>query len=476
MLLTITYTGEDTTNLGFLLFKNPYRPQKFELGFGDAYVYYPEISDKKTTAALLLDINPLNLARGKEGAGKAANGLFDYVNDRPYVCSSFMSVAISSVFRTAMMGKCEGYQELCSSAINLEANITMLPCRSEDAMLKRVFEPLGYEVSHENFLTDENFPDWGGSKYVNLTLKANIRLCDLLKHIYILIPVFDRQKHYWVGNDEVEKLLRNAGDWLSNHPEKGFITSRYLKRMNPLVDMAFARLSAMTDSNEPNDEDENEDDETSAQSAEKKEKLEKKLTLNAQRLGSAAAALKNCRARSVIDIGCGEGNLLRILLREKQFERIAGADVSSIALERARGKLKLEDAPDNIRERINLFQSSLTYRDSRFKGFDAVCVIEVIEHLDLSRLCAFEQVLFNYTKPRFIILTTPNREFNVKYEYLGEEKLRHPDHRFEWTRNEFRQWAQKVSRQYGYTVMFSEIGEADEILGASTQMGVFTLC
>jgi len=473
MLLTITYTGTNASELGFLLFKNPYRPQKFELKFGDAYVFYPEISDERTTAALLLDINPLNLARGKEGAGKEASGLFDYVNDRPYVCSSFMSVAISSVFRTAMTGKCEDHQELCDSAINLEANITMLPCRSEEIMLNRVFEPLGYEVSYEKFLTDEVFTDWGESKYVNLTLKANTRLCDFLKHIYILIPVFDRQKHYWIGNDEVEKLLRNAGDWLFNHPEKGFITSRYLKRMNPLVNLAFERLSAMTNSDESDEETE---DDVSAQSAEKKEKLEKKLTLNAQRLGSVVAALKNCRARSVIDIGCGEGNLLRMLLMDKQFERIAGTDVSSIALERASNKLKLEDTSDKIKERINIFQSSLTYQDSRFKGFDAACVIEVIEHLDLSRLSAFEQILFNFTKPRFIILTTPNREYNVKYEYLGEGKLRHTDHRFEWTRDEFRQWAQKTSEKYGYTVMFSEIGEADESLGASTQMGVFTLC
>ena len=335
-------------------------------------------------------------------------------------------------------------------------------------MLNKVFEPLGYEVKYEKFLTDEKFPQWGESKYVNLTLNAKIRLCDLLKHIYILIPVFDRQKHYWIGNDEVEKLLRNTGDWLSSHPEKGFITSRYLKRMKPLVNMAFERLSANT---EPEDDSEN--DETLPQNT---EKIEKKLNLNAQRLGSVIAALKNCNARSVIDIGCGEGNLLRMLSGEKQFEKIAGADVSSLALERASDKLKLDSACENTRERISLFQSSLTYKDIRFKGYDAACVIEVIEHLDISRLRFFEQVLFNFTKPRFIIITTPNREYNVKYEYLGEGKLRHSDHRFEWTRAEFREWAEKTAVLYGYTVKFFQIGEEDDILGASTQMGVFTLC
>ena len=486
MLLTITYTGHNTTNLGYLLYKNPYRPQKFALGYGDAYVFYPEISDTKTTAALLLDIDPVDLARGKEGAN--SGGLFDYVNDRPYVSSSFLSVAISNVFRTAMTGRADEYQKLSDTPIDLEAAIIMLPCRGDTSMLNKVFEPLGYEVNYKTFTTDENFPDWGISKYVNLILKGKLKLRDLIKHIYILIPVFDRQKHYWIGNDEVEKLLRNAGDWLTDHPEKEYITSRYLKRLNPLVNMAFTRLSAMTDSNELDNNEETEDDETSTQSAEKKEKLEKKLNLNQQRLGSVVAALKNCNARSVIDIGCGEGNLLRFLLREKRFEYIAGADVSCLALERAVEKLKLGEMDDNLyefpvnttarsaQERINLFQSSLTYKDPRFKGYDAVCVIEVIEHLDISRLPAFERVLFEYVKPKIIILTTPNREYNVKYEHVGETKLRHDDHRFEWTRIEFHEWAERTAKKYGYTVKFSEIGEADEALGSSTQMGVFALC
>jgi len=464
MLFTITYTGTDTANLGFLLHKNPYRPQKFELGFGGAYVFYPEISDGRTTAALLLDINPVNLARGKEGAARqTASGLFDYVNDRPYVCSSFMSVAIAAVFRTAMAGRCDERQALCDSLLDLEAAVTMLPCRSDTQMLLRVFEPLGYEVNYTDFVTDENFPLWGESRYVNLTLKAKIRLRDLLKHIYILIPVFDRQKHYWIGYDEVEKLTRNAGDWLSGHPEKAFITSRYLKRMRPLVNMAFTRLSS-------------EPDEESSQSEERKEELERKLNLNMKRLGVVTAALKSLGARSVIDIGCGEGNLLRMLSGEKRFERIAGADVSLSALERAAEKLKITGVSDSARERVSLFQSSFTYQDARFKGYDAACAVEVIEHIDIPRLSAFCQVLFGYTRPRFIIITTPNREYNINYANIGKNNFRHSDHRFEWTRVEFKSWGEKTAEARGYTVKFSEIGEDGAPEGAPTQMAVFTLC
>lgn len=465
MLLTITYTGQNTTELGFLLYKNPYRPQFFELNHGKAYVFYPEISDARTTAALLLDIDPIDLARGKVGA--TGGGLFDYVNDRPYVSSSFMSTAIARVFGTAMTGRADEHQALSDSLLDLTATVVMLPCRGDQTKLHSVFEPLGYEVSFTGFVSDERFPSWGESKYVNLTIHGKVRLRDLLKHLYVLIPVFDRQKHYWVGADEVEKLLRLGEDWLADHPEKSYITHRYLKRLRPLVNLAFERLALANA----------EDGEVlNAEPEEAEEKPDKKLNLNKQRLGSVVAALKNCGAKRVIDIGCGEGNLLRLLIKEGQFTHIAGVDVSHVALERASEKLKLDRAGEAMRERVKLFQGSLTYKDARFAGFDAACVVEVIEHLDVSRLNAFERVLFEFAKPSVVVLTTPNGEYNVNYANLPESGLRHEDHRFEWTRAEFRSWAGRVAEQFGYAVQFSEIGDVDETFGAPTQMGVFTLC
>jgi len=457
MLLTITHTGQNTQNLSYLLYKNPHRPQVFELNYGKAYVFYPEVSNQRTTAALLLDIDPIDLARGK--VGSTTGGLFDYVNDRPYVSSSFLSTAISKVFGTAISGRADAHQALSDSQIDLTATVTMLPCRGEQDKLTNIFQPLGYTITYETFISDEDYPNWGDSKYVNLTISGKVRLRDLLKHLFVLIPVFDRQKHYWVGPDEVEKLLRMGEDWLPNHPERAYITGRYLNRRRSLVNMAYEGLSIA--------------DDTHVEDTPEKEVSQ---SLNAQRLGSVIAALKSHGAKRIIDIGCGEGNLLRLLTKEGQFTEITGVDVSHVALERASAKLKLERAGDTMRERVQLFQGSLTYKDARFSGYDAACVIEVIEHLEPSRLEAFERVLFEFAKPPLIILTTPNREYNEKYDNLHPQALRHGDHRFEYTRPEFRQWASSVANKHGYTVQFSEIGEVDATLGTPTQMGVFTLC
>ncbi|MDR1040447.1 MAG: 3' terminal RNA ribose 2'-O-methyltransferase Hen1 [Deltaproteobacteria bacterium] len=461
MLLTITYEGENAADLGYLLHKNPYRPQEFKVSHGRAYVFYPELSERRATAALLLDIDPIGLVRGKDGA--RGGGLFDYVNDRPYASSSFMSVAISQVYGTAMSGRSESRQELADSPLDLTAKVVMQPCRDGRTMLERVFGPLGYEISCETFPADESFPAWGESGHVNLTLRGRKRLRDLLRHLYVLIPVFDRQKHYWVGADEVDKLVRLGEDWLPDHPEKGFIARRFLKRQRPLVNMALERLAEAnaTDgeilpvcpTGEP----------TAA------------LDLNARRLERVARELKARNVKKAIDLGCGDGRLMAQLAKDPQFTLIVGMDASHAALARAEERLRLKDAGDALRERVRLFQGGLTYRDSRLEGFDAACAVEVIEHLDPPRLEAFAGVVFGKARPRVIVLTTPNREYNANYPGLPPGALRHPDHRFEWTRAEFRDWVTKISERFGYGCEFGDIGDSDPDHGTPTQMAVFTI-
>jgi 3' terminal RNA ribose 2'-O-methyltransferase Hen1 len=465
MLLTITYQGKNAENLGYLLHKNPIRPQKFELSCGYAYVFYPEVSDERCTAALLLDIDPIDLAKGKEGV--KGGGPFDYVNDRPYVSSSFMSTAIAHVFRTALSGRCDKNPELASSEHNLTATVSALPCRGGAEMLDRVFAPLGYEIHYAKEPLDEKFPEWGEGCYVNLTLSRRCLLKDLLAHLYVLIPVFDRRKHYWVGADEIDKLLEKGAGWIETHPERDSIVRRYLAGRKRLARIALERL----DDGESGAVEENE--ETGLDPEEKCEKLKKNL--NTRRLEAVVAALLSNGVSTVLDLGCGEGNLLRLLLREKSFARVAGVDASVLALERAKRRLGVESMPESRASRLALFQGSLTYRDGRFAGYDAAACIEVIEHIDKNRLGAFEDVLFVHARPRVAVITTPNVEYNEKFEKMSGP-LRHGDHRFEWTRAEFQAWGEEAASRNGYTAVFSDIGDMDEELGTQTQMGVFTKC
>ncbi len=474
MLLTISYTGKQTQDLGYLLHKNPYRAQCFELSFGRAYVFYPEVTDERTTAALLLDINPIDLARGK--LGSRDGGLFDYVNDRPYVASSFMSTALVRVFGTAMNGKCAERPELAGTPLALTACIRSLPRRGTEDLPKEIFEPLGYTVETTTSVLDEKFPDWGDSPYIDLTLSGTVTLSALLNHLYVLIPVFDKQKHYYISEDEIEKLLKHGEGWLAGHPARNRIVSRYFGMKRSFAYKAIDRLieSEPTDTGEA---DEDEDEEAKAEEAAvSPEVREKRVSLNTRRLEAVKNAVLESGAASVIDLGCGEGRLTAMLLEEKQIRRVGAADVAVRALEKAKQHLRYDRMPPYKKDKLTLMQASLTYRDPRFSGYDAACIVEVIEHLDPQRIPAFERVVFEFAAPSTVIVTTPNKEYNAQYEWLTERELRHRDHRFEWSREDFAKWTEHVCETYGYTVERSGIGDADETCGTPTQMGVFRKC
>ena len=479
MLLTITAEGENAAALSFLLHKHPDKLQQVELSVGAAYIFYPECEKEKVTAALLLDIDPIGMVRNaKNFAGKDFL-LGQYVNDRPYVASSFMSSAISKAFSSAMNGSCKEHPEFIDMPLALTAKISVLPApRGGELLIKRLFEPLGYTVEAERHLLDTQFSEWGYGKYFTLTLKNTLALKDLLSHLYVLIPVLDNEKHYFITQNEVEKLLQKGNGWLEQHPEREIIVSRYLINLKSLMRSAFEVLQAAEDGIIPDTDNEAEQDELTkienTAAAHTQLQKVKKERLHDIRLKLVAEKLKQSGAASVIDLGCGDGKLLRLLLKEKQFTRIAGTDVSYSELEKSQDKLHWNEMPEKQRERLSLFQSSLTYRDKRFSGFDAAAVVEVIEHLDPNRLPALEKSLFTYAKPQTIVLTTPNREYNVRYENLSAGKVRHSDHRFEWTRSEFEAWAERVARENNYTVAFFPVGEEEENIGAPSQMAVFT--
>ena len=475
MLLALTNTASPATDLSFLLHKHPDRAQRYPLSFGAAHVFYPEAGEARCTACLLVEVDPIDLVRGKAKTG----GLLDqYVNDRPYAASSFLSVAIGQVFSTALAGRCAARPELAAQPLPLTAHLPVTPARGDENLVPALFEPLGYEVEMARLPLDERFPDWGDSPYVSLTLSATTTVKELLSHLYVLLPVLDDAKHYWVGRDELDKLLRHGADWLAHHPDKGRIARRYLRHQWSLAREALARLDIVED-----DAPDPSPDETTAEDAAtgpdlvsitaEEAAVEAPLSLNEARIRAVLAELEAAEAATVIDLGCGDGKLLSRLLKDRRFARLTGLDVSARALEIAADRLHLDRLPPRLRERIQLLHGGLTYRDARLEGFDAATVIEVIEHLDENRLAAFERALFQCARPRRAIVTTPNVEYNVHYEFLSPGRLRHSDHRFEWTRAQFAAWGERVAATFGYAVRFAPVGPVDATTGPPTQMAIF---
>jgi 3' terminal RNA ribose 2'-O-methyltransferase Hen1 len=468
MFLTITSTAAPATDLGFLLHKHPGKAQSFDVSVGQAHVFYPETGENRCTAALLLEVDPVGLVRGRRSAGPDAFSLAQYVNDRPYAASSMMAVALARVFRTAMAGRCDARPELAAAALPLEITVPALPCHGGAEVARRLFGPLGWTVEATPVPLDPLIPQWGDSRYVGLRLSGQVRLADALNHLYVLLPVLDNGKHYWVSTDEVDKLIRAGSGWLGRHPDRDLITRRYLAHRRELVLTAVGRL-AETDDAEPETLD-------NAVPGDAEEAPQRDLSLAQQRRGAVVAALRAADAATVADLGCGEGALVRALLDETApaFSKVLGVDVSHRALETAARRLHLDRMPDRRRERLELLQSSLTYRDERIAGFDAAVLMEVIEHVDPPRLGALEQTVFGSARPATVIVTTPNAEHNIRFTDLPPGSMRHRDHRFEWTRAQFHDWAGGVAARHGYGVRYLPVGTNDPEVGPPTQMAVFS--
>ncbi|MFJ3788156.1 3' terminal RNA ribose 2'-O-methyltransferase Hen1 [Kitasatospora sp. NPDC090091] len=513
MFMSISTTGtaeSPASDLGFLLHKHPGKVQRFSTSHGEAHVFYPEAGDELCTAALLLDIDPIALVRKGRGKGRGGSpdfALAQYVNDRPYAASSLLAVALRTVFRTAMKGVCEARPGLAEVPRPLRISLPAVPANGAGesggpAMAARLFEPLGWQVEASAIPLDEAFPEWGESRYVRLELAGTeVRLADALQQLYVLLPVLDGAKHYWVAPDEVDKLLAAGAGWLADHPEQALIARRYLSRRWALTRRAMERLElarlAEADDREVEEIDNAVDDSaddsvdeavdaaasgTAAAAAvgdgrpeQPEPAAERKASLADQRRAAILAALGEVGAARVADLGCGQGELVGALLKDARFTEVLGVDVSARALSAAARKLRLERMSERQAARVRLVQGALTYTDARLKGFDAAVLCEVIEHLDLPRLPALEYAVFGAARPSAVVVTTPNVEYNVRWESLPAGHVRHADHRFEWDRAQFRSWAERVAATYGYTAVIRPVGPEDAEVGAPTQLALFRI-
>lgn len=460
MLVSLTSTTPVATDLGYLLHKHPDRVRSVDVGFGRAHVFYPEATAQRCTATTYVEVDPFGRTRHRQH--RRAQGLEPYLNDRPYVASSMLSVALGRLFRTALNGTCEARPELVGQPLDLEIGLPVVPVRGGQELLRRLFEPLGYEVDCSSIALDAEFPAWGDSRYVSARLAGRQTVRSVLEHLYVLLPVLDDNKHYWIGPDEVDKLLSRGGDWLGSHPASDLITRRYL-RLPEYTREALARLADAGENSDLLD----------AQRDAAEQATESPLRLGEQRLEAVLEVVRSVGAGRVVDLGCGEGRLLERLIVETAVTRAVGVDVSVGALKRAGQRLKLENMSERRRERIQLLQGALTYTDSRLQGFDVATVIEAVEHLDPERLDVFAEVVFGHISASTVVLTTPNREYNQNFEQLDSRGLRHEDHRFEWTRSEFEAWAGGIAARFGYRVEISAVGPVDPVCGPPTQMAVF---
>lgn len=515
MYLEIAAEMDDAIDLGYLLHKHPDRPQSFELAYGKAHVFYPEVLPRRCAAGLLLELDPVGLVRNRRGPVGEGFALAQYVNDRPYAVGSFLSVAIAQVYGSALSGRSRERPALAETPLALTAELAAVPSRGGELLLRKLFEPLGYTVAASRAMLDPEFPEWGESRFHTLTLTQVVRLRELLAHLYVLLPVLDDDKHYWIGDDEVEKLLRHGDAWLPAHPERDLIVERYLRRQRKLIDVARARLVVDV----PTDDDEADPEsvaaageaalealvspvaaetvtavaaasevvpgETLTPADSARETPAERASLHELRLREVAERLASSGAERVVDLGCGEGKLLRKLLACKRFTEIVGMDVCFPILERAAERLRLtyagggeftsagSDGPHRA-AKLRLLNGSLMYRDRRLEGFDAAALVEVVEHLDPPRLAAAERTVFECARPGIVAVTTPNREYNVLFPTLPAGQFRHGDHRFEWTRPEFRAWAEAVAGRFGYAVEILPLGPVDPLHGAPTQLAWFT--
>ena len=456
------------SDLGYLLHKNPARVFSRAVSSGVATVFYSENSAVNCTAVLYVDVDPIALVRGKH---KQTTGLLDqYVNTRPFVANSILSVAINKCFSQTMAGKSKSRQTLADQKLPFEVTLGPVACQGDKDFVLSLFEPLGFTC------TVTSLGDDAVTKLYSIQLSASVRLSDLLNQLYVLIPVLDNSKHWWVDQDEVDNLFKKGACWLAQHPMREKITRRALKNRRELADVLLDRLSEL-DGEQCSDWTQI----ANATGGVKPARIEVSASndapvrLHEQRLDRVTQLLQEHSVSRVLDLGCGEGKLVSRLQKKLQFTNIVGVDPSLRSLRRARELFYLEDGGQALNERLQFQLGSLTYADRRLRGFDAATLIEVIEHIDTNRLGSLERSLFGDARPRVIIVTTPNADYNAKFQNLSAGEFRHEDHRFEWSRNEFAAWCQKISKKYAYQVTIEALGPVDEQHGSPSQLASFTI-
>ena len=403
MLLTITYepepgpdegVGVDATVFGYLLHKHPAKVQTFSAPVGEIHVLYPEATARRCTVAVLLEVDPVGLVRNKRFRGDSGS-LDHYVNDRPYVASSMLAVALGTVFRTAMTGRSDSYAELAAAPLPLRVEIPVASSRGdEENLIRRVFEPCGWAVTEHRIPLDVDPPEWGPSRYSAVTLTGRIRAGRGAASA-VRAAAGARRCQALLGRRRRGRQAAARAEGLAARPP-GARADHPALPAAPAFAGPHCRGPAHRADRGRDRRRGGERDRGTSQAARRRAR---------ETRSSTCCAIEG--ACSVVDMGCGEGALLRGWRRILGSRRIVGVDVSARSLDGGAGHAARHRRPTAERERIVLLHGSVVYRDERLAGYDAMVLMEVVEHVDPSRLAALEDAVFGRRGTTAVMVTTP---------------------------------------------------------------------
>ncbi|AYV66644.1 MULTISPECIES: methyltransferase domain-containing protein [Niallia] len=448
MQISLKVYGEHARMVSHLIAKNPHNLYERKEKGGLVRIVFTKNEEHEVQILFFVTVDNMELTKNQTNFSSITH----YINDRESAVSSIFCSVLRKAVGTALNGKPKDeFKEWVNYSFPLEITFGPLSTKLTNHELAELFEPLGYELTIENgkVLLPKSFAKKSSAKFI--TLKAKQTIQDCFRHLFVLIPVMDQYKHYYIDEKEVDKLKRYGEGWLSSHPKRNEIIKE------SLVFSDLIEKSRLIESKP---------------SEEKQAPLTKKKSLNQWRYEKIIETVKKLPHNSrIVDMGAGEGKLTAQLGFISGIEELIAVDPSEREQLKAKKRIEaLVDKPDFL---LPTFKwGSLFYYDSELEKKDIFILCEVIEHIDENRLGKVFDTIFTKYKPYHVIVTTPNQDYNAVYD-MNEAK-RHSDHRFEWTQQQFEEWTKYWESHANYKVQIDGIGEYIEGYGYPTQMAIFS--
>lgn len=448
MQISLKVYGEHARMVSHLIAKNPHNLYERKEKGGLVRIVFTKNEEREVHILFFVTVDNMELTKNQTNFSSITH----YINDRESAVSSIFCSVLRKAVGTALNGKPKDeFKEWVNYSFPLEITFGPLSTKLTNHELAGLFEPLGYELTIENgkVLLPASFAKKSSAKFI--TLKANQTIQDCFRHLFVLIPVMDQYKHYYIDEKEVDKLKRYGEGWLSFHPKRNEIIKE------SLIFSDLIEKSRLIESKP---------------SKEKQAPLTKKKSLNQWRYEKIIETVKGLPHNSrIVDMGAGEGKLTAQLGFIRGIEELVAVEPSEREQLKAKKRIEaLVGKPDFL---LPTFKwGSLFYYDSELEKKDIFILCEVIEHIDENRLGKIFDTIFTKYKPYHVIVTTPNQDYNAVYD-MNEAK-RHSDHRFEWTQQQFKEWTKYWESHANYKAQIDGIGEYVEGYGYPTQMVIFS--